>query len=470
MSATASPLVRLPAAAWMLLVRAGTPASRRNLFGFVLLSLLFTLWLERMPPLVLPVLFLWGIWMPRVAVLHREAHLERLPGLGRAMALALAVTLAPLIHVACSLGDGGWWLMMIVAIRLVIGFSTWRSCLRAFIAAVIVAAATQGLVYWGNAAVKAAITHGIDALLESFEYLPAWSLSASALAAWQWRRLVRRPLPPDTHYFDYPLVLNAQAKLLVADEDMSTLADLRSGLVGTLFGTGQVSGLKTPVRAMRTWLGRPFAPMARLQILMRLAALGFVSLLFMNPAPRDHVEDTWSLVALPIVLAFWLMPFLHRIRQLGSTHGGDRDELALLPGWRSGADAHRVFLRALLVMPVLDAALVLSFFGLILAAPGEPVHIMPDVIPVIAMTWMAFLLGWPLIALLMLTRETWWVTTIGWAMIWANIALCVIWFLDVAGSRTPCLVVWIALLLVIATSLWRTYRRFRKLPHPFVSQ
>lgn len=461
---------RVTATAWMLLLHAGTPSTRRMLIALMLLTGILSVWLGELPPLILPVACLWGLWMPRVAVLHREAWLERLPGLNAAMALVLAATLAPLLHVVHSAGESGWWLLMIAATWLAITFSTWRTCMRLSMAAGCIMLAMVGVANWGSRSLNASIPGAFDALFERIGHAPAWALAACALAAWQWYRLVRRPLPPGTPYMDYPLALNAQAKLWRAVESPSASAGVLHSPGFAAGGKEHLFGPDTPVRAMRAWLGAPFSPMTRFQIASRLAVLGVVWLLLQTPAPRDPVADTWTLALVPLALVVWLQPHLQRIRMLGSTQAGERDELALLPGWRSNDEAHRVFLRALLAKPALDAVTVVAFFAVILSASDGLPQFLPDAVPVIAMTWIALLLGWPLVALMMMTRATWWVSTIGWAMLWANAALCAIWFLGPEASRPPCLVAWIVLLLTMATALWRSHRRFRLRPHPFVSQ
>lgn len=354
MNAIAAPQPRargMLARAWNLFWHGTGPLARWSALSCFAPFAAIDLWRGQMPSLYIFAMFLWWLWVPQIAVMQRDARLERLPGLGKDVPAALLLALIPLA-VAFALSGDPLTLGRFVALC-ALGTSVMLSALsnlRWAMFALVVTVFTDKLSgkFFGVEFLTTALK-AISATIASSPLLAVAALVAVvAFAAWRWRGFVRLAEIPPTAAMDAPLALMGRLKNPDQDPLDSLMTGLSFGLLAGVFRTRPASVRATPLAAMRTLCGPLFVPLSKPQYVMRLL-MGVVALVFMMIMIASDLSLAGGMIAgmISLAMSVVLMPYLVRLWQLMSTPSGDLAELATLPGWNDGENAKRMLLDAL---------------------------------------------------------------------------------------------------------------------------
>jgi hypothetical protein len=473
-SAFSSPTAPLLPRALGLLRRAGTPRLRLGTYAFAIVLGLGAIMYRSWPPLWLPVLFLWLFWMPRIAMLQREARLERIPGLGAPIALLLAAGVALFFLATFDLDFARPWLILIVGATLTVMFTSWRVLSMLSVAALLLAFATALL----QVALGIEFNRTLwvfDNLAFVKDMLAILSTITALVAAHQWGRFVRRSLPTEAPMDAFPLLLLSQARLQRTEARIRRKSYVRLGLTGWLALDRRASAPSQPLRAMRIWLGFPFTPMGWRRIVLRITIISLVATRFLDSAvPRDSEGNVTSTFVLPILFIMMFVPYLRPLRRLAATRGGDLDELALIPGWGGGARTHRLFARAVLATPLQDLVWFAVLVGMLVVPTDSTLTQLSALSALVVLPIASIAIGLSLLALGLFTQRLGIaMRVLAWGLIW-TVALS--WFLFPLPSELDrweldriVILAWTTLLALGTLALWRCLHTFRARPHPFVS-
>jgi hypothetical protein len=327
--------------AWAML-RASVPARERSVLcwfygSFAVLACVIAVTLpkpdSKLPLLVmgLPTLLAWGGWFVRLLLLQRQMRTALLPGGDAAIVSALALALAATVALP-ALGATAWGL-------------PWWLALSAF-AAMAAAGALVLLLPRGIVPVIGLLPLAWDmagigplAISGNAAILPASAAVLVAACAWRWMAVVRGG-SGRLGEWSQPFVLAVGERGSLWRT--STWSDPSAQLAaqpGWMQAGVQLAGVgpSRPVRAMRTWLGGPFAPMSR-RVLMVQVALWLLAAVagWRWVATSRHGADAGGTVLAFVLLVGGAMlaaiPAL-RLQALKRATSAEMAELALLPGW-----------------------------------------------------------------------------------------------------------------------------------------
>ncbi len=310
-------------------------------------------------PAAFAVAALWAMWFSRLLLLHIEARQSRMPGLAHAIGTTLA-------------GAG------LATVALPAAALAWAGATPALASSALAAAALGGLLFALLPTVLYLLLCFVPLLLSLLRMLgerlpgvalPHWqphpdqlpwlALVLAVLAAWRWQACLRDAASGTAGTWGQPMIA-AQRHAWSWNAMLTGSSEhWRANLPDWLWPAGQAahSGPARPVRAMRSLLGTPFAPLAGRQ---RLIQFGFGALvlvfLIAAPAHADHRADIAGLAG--GVLgggAVLVLMYGQRLEALRQRRSGELDELALLPGWSEPARARGLLLRAVAWSPTLAA-------------------------------------------------------------------------------------------------------------------
>lgn len=276
---------------------------------------------------------LWFGWFSRTLLLRLDAGAELTPGLGPAIARALAgVFAATVLLPGCVLAFAG--------------------IEPAFALGALTAAAMAGLlVAWLPGMAMAAL--GVLPLLLSVlhDFVPQlpvlqlltpvspahWLLPGCGLALlawWRWRVLARASTAGRTSSRWLRPVLLVPTISRRRDEDGRPRSAASVHVLPWLYPRRIAAGVgpDKPVRALRIWLGAPFAPLAMRYWLFQAGLFALVPLILLNIGLTAAMKPI--ILSAPIVgwLIGWFVEPITRLDHLQRTTNGEMGELALLPG------------------------------------------------------------------------------------------------------------------------------------------
>ncbi len=426
----------------------------------------------------------WAVWCSRLLLLRMEAQAWRMPVLPAAIPVALLHMLLATVAVPAAL------LVLLAGAEPVLA----TSCLMLAAMAALFAAMLPRWFYlamcfaplaWLILSSFAIRIWGLDALKVDFSMLFAsWQLPwlavlAALAAAWRWRAIVRdagAPLSP----WRQPTVLASQAGASSGDTGVMDPNQWQTWMLDWLWPAGQAShaGPERPLRAMRTILGTPFAPLAPSQVVTQvgIGALAMVALALMATTDLDH-EKLRSVMngglagglggggMVLVGMYGW------RLEQLRRRTAGEMAELALLPGWGTAAQARHILLLAA-ARPMAHAALwatvVLAALCVVLGV-GIP-----------GMAWLLVaVIGMCLLAMLACLRPLsgqamlppWMFVLVAAAMAMLVATTLVATRPDWSAAIAEWLAGgWLAFYLACGIGLAKAWRRYRARPHPFVQE
>jgi hypothetical protein len=296
--------------------------------------------------MILPTFFAWAGWFGRLVLLQRSWRATLMPGgaAGIASALGLASSATILLPALASAAWGAPFLLVLS------GFVAMAAAGVLFVLLPRGLLPIAGLLPMAlNAAgVPRLIVHGGATVL-----VPAITALLLLACAWRWRAVL---LGGSGRAGDWsqPFMLaigergsfwrasgwrDPQAQLAARPRWMQPGRDLGD------------AGPARPVRAMRTWLGSPFAPLSARQwclqaigwVLVAAVAWGWI-------ANARHPGDARALILVMMVFVGAGMviaaPAL-RLQAFKRAAGAELAELALLPGWHGAAATRRVLLAAI---------------------------------------------------------------------------------------------------------------------------
>lgn len=314
-------------------------------FGFFLLVALGKGATPSLYPLALG---LWWMWVPRIALAHREARQENVPHIDGAVRLALLPALGSLL--AAYLWSGNldtllhavFWSALVLAASLMSA----RKITVAYLVMIFVAAPILGVA---------------GALMDIAPYavLKAWvagspptgivaSFAAVAVlaAAWMWRGFLHRDIPGGESIWSKPLVLMTVSNMRSTQTSQQFWTDMPFG--AWMLKDDRTTAQQSDVAAMRRWMGAPFAPLTRRQQVARVLASGvfggFLLWLLRGGGRPEEFLDLFP-IGLAMMTATFCV-FVYRLHHLMQSPSGVLTDLALLPGWKSGDHAKQLLLRA----------------------------------------------------------------------------------------------------------------------------
>lgn len=327
--------------------RSANAAVRWEVLGFFLFFLATALFRGSVPSLYPLALGIWWLWVPRIALMHREARLDNTPSITPAVLEALVIACLPVAAAYAWSGNlptlvtAVFWMAvgMMASLLSLRRFLQWFYGLFGMAAASV---ALDGLFGW-----KA------KALLRPWlEGLPAMSLSAPAaviaiaLAIWMWRRFVSADTAGGSGFMHRPMVTMSTQTLRSAQASHPYWM----GLPLSSWALPRIPDLPAtrPAETMPYWIGHLFAPLTRGKQAARAAAfavfVAFVVGMHMGGGPDN--EQMQMFLMLMIVLPATLAMFLQRLHQFMQNPSGELPELALLPGWGGADSAKRALLDA----------------------------------------------------------------------------------------------------------------------------
>lgn len=362
-----------------LLAACGERGLRRLLLvvyaGAVLAAVAGYLWLpkpDKAPVLALAVLalaaaFVWMLWCSRIALVVIDARASRMPGLHRdalaALVLAFAATVALPMLVLTVAGANAGLAFGALACAALLGLLF--ALLPGWVAMLV--------------GVTPALTQHVELpVLDLFtpSHLMLLALATALAAVLRWRAITRNAEHMARPSLMRPMVLGLGRQPSFGD-GMFKHGDFNRQLAtipAWMLEIGRVAGFgpRTPITAMRAWLGAPFAPLAWPQRLRQLTLVLGSSALF--PLVVGTITDKpgalWAAVLASIAVFGGLtltMQFPLRLVALTQRHAGELAELALLPGWGGADRARGTLLRAVAWPPAVGFAGLLAM--LLIAAP-----------------------------------------------------------------------------------------------------
>ncbi|TXH70696.1 MAG: hypothetical protein E6Q88_08235 [Lysobacteraceae bacterium] len=309
------------------------------------------LWRGALPSLYILAMFLWWLWVPQIAVMQRDARLERLPGVDKAVSVALLFALIPLT-IAFALSGKIATLAYFIAICAtgILFVLSALNQLRWIMLAILVCMLGDKLAVaaFGTKLFVPAIK-SVFAVITSNPVFACVALAGLiALAVRKWLTFVRLGEISPTAGTDAPLALMGRLKAADQDPMDALMTGISFGLLAGVFKTRPASIATTPLSAMRTLCGPLFVPLSKMQYLMRaLAAIvGLVFVLVVTSSDYGVVGGFFiGMIALAMCATLMLYPL--RIWELLKKPSGDVAELAMLPGWGDGDNAKRMLLDGL---------------------------------------------------------------------------------------------------------------------------
>lgn len=303
----------------------------------------------------------WGFWFSRLLLLRLEARAARMPALAAGVPAAFALLLAATVLLPGALLvalAGAEPVMALSALAL----AAMAALLMAMLPRWCYLALCFAPMGWIVLDALAARLLGPQALrfdlatLFGLRQLPWLALGAALLAAWRWRAIVRRagtgPLSP----WRCAMVQSSQATPLWGGFGALDANRWQAHMPDWLWPAGRAGhgGPERPVEAMRAMLGTPFAPITGRQALVQ-AGFGAVALLvcaiLVTGDPDDAQMNSLLNGGLGGGLAGGGMVLVTmygwRLNVLRQRPAGELAELALLPGWKTPAQARRTLLLAI---------------------------------------------------------------------------------------------------------------------------
>ena len=426
----------------------------------------------------------WALWCSRLLLLRMEAQAWRMPALSAAIPVALlhvllATVAVPAVLLVLLAGAEPLFTVSCLALAAMAGLFA-AMLPRWFYLAMCFAPLA-----WLVVSSLAIRMRGLDALqldvstLFATWQLPWLALLATLAAAWRWRAIVRDAGKLRSQWRQ-PAVLASRAGASSCGADMTDPGQWQARALDWLWPAGRASeaGPERPLRAMRTILGTPFAPLTRPQVATQLgmAVLAMAALALIATTGLDH-EKLHSVLngglagglgggGMVLVSMYgW------RLEQLRRRPAGEMAEFALLPGWGDAVKARRTLLHAA-ARPMAYAALwVTTILAVICVALG---------IGVAGMAWLLVAItGTCLLAMLACLRPLSGQAMLPpWMFILVAVALSLLvastlvatrpdWSAAIAGWLAGG---WFALYLACGIGLLQAWRRYRARPHPFLQE
>lgn len=424
----------------------------------------------------------WAVWCSRLLLLRMEAQAWRMPALPAAIPVALLhVLLATVAVPAALLVLLAGAEPLIAASCLVLAAMTalfaamlprWFYLAMCFAPFAWLVLSSLAIRIWGLDALKV----DVSTLFAPWQ-LPWLAVIATLAAAWRWRAIVRGAGTPRSPWRQ-PAVLASHASVWPGAAGAPDAGQWQAWMLDWLWPAGQAShaGPERPLRAMRTILGTPFAPLTRGQAATQLGfgVLAMAALALMASTDMDH-EKLRSVVngglagglggggMVLVGMYGW------RLEQLRQRPAGEMAEFALLPGWGDAAKARRTLLLAIARPMALAAIWATAILAALCVAIG---------VGVAGMAWLLVaVVGLCLLAMLACLRPLsgqamlplWMFALIAIAMAMLVATTLVATRPDWSAAAADWLAGgWLALCLACSTGLAQAWRRYRARPHPFV--
>lgn len=464
--------------------RSAAPSTRWILFGIVAALCMAKQALNDIPALFLCALALWWLWIPRLALVQRDAWQARLPDAAKERALVMLLAAIPvLVFVVSHTLDPhkGITLLSLAALALAIGvIGSFLSPLQLIVLNYVPIIATLCSIALSRYGVlpKDALRIGVLAVFSDPLRIALFAATVCGIAAIQWRRFVRQNTPKRS-WFRTPLLLLSNDRATGGFQDMkrSGLWISNDPLTRWLTRHTRRFGPDRPEQAMRTLLGQPFAPLTLQQIAVQAVVVPLLPFMLAShdtsiaSRPWAAASHTGEIsLGLGVFILLYLM-HAYRLRQFMQQQAGERAELALLPGWGDAKATRRVLVRAMLLV-WRNATLALGVVLVVgVAWAWRIADIPPQQWAVYALLFVE-LYGY-IVAMCMLwlagCRFKVWIESALWLGGILLPAVTMVWFALAEHQTWPALIAAHAGVLSIwSISMWRLLQRFRARPHPFL--
>ncbi|MEQ1513247.1 MAG: hypothetical protein ABL934_11295 [Lysobacteraceae bacterium] len=476
--ATLSQAERLPSLrrAWSLFWRCASPLVRWSTLAAFAPFAAIDLAHGHAPKCYLFAMLLWWIWVPRLALLQRDAHAERLPFVSGDFVLALSIALVPLLAGFVQRPDLEIFaaFVAICAAGVVFLLSS-LSRLRWLMLALLLWQSGDPLcdMLFGVAPVRQGFVAAFDLIGR-----PAWYALLAALAltaaAWSWRALSRSPLDRADTMMHTPLILLSRVRVENTDTADAFLTGLSFGLFAGTRKTRIDAPVKTPAQTMRAWLGAPFLPHVRPSYAVSaVSVLFFIGVLVEQARGGISKMDARAIDAVAIlVLLAMFVPYLVRLQRLMRAPSGELAEMALLPGWGDGNAAKRAFSRAIW-RPLLAHGLVtLGVLGCLLLVQWQAQRLSSDMALALLIVVCEVMAAMALVAFATLAgyRMTVWMHILIAVAIGVFVTTTLLLFAGVGNAFMRGVQTGIVLYLSpLALAVVPILRRYRRRAHPFLS-
>ncbi|MBP6749871.1 MAG: hypothetical protein KA144_09555 [Xanthomonadaceae bacterium] len=431
------------------------------------------LWRGHAPVLYLFAMLLWWIWVPRLAVLQRDARAERLPLPTGDVALALSIALLPLLAGFAQRPKPETFAVFVVicAAGIVFSLSSFAR-LRWLMLALLLWGYGDALcdMLFGMKPMHQGFTAAFD-LIGRTAWYPSLAIVMVSAAIWSWRALLREPNDRAGTIMRTPLILLPRAKAENTDTMDAFMTGVSLGLFAGMVKTRVEQTPRTRVQAMRGWIGFPFAPSA-CPPYVALAFLLFACAGFLVVESRSSIAAwAFDLVALSTLSAIFVL-HLTRLLRLMRAPSGELAELALLPGWGDGQAAKRAFSRAILGPLLTYGLTMLMVLALLPLAQWQAQRLSAEMAIALFVVACEVSTATALIAFAIMTgfRLTPAVQVLLALALIAFVAATLLLFAGVGNAFMRGLQLGLLLYLSpLALAIVPILRRYRRRPHPFLS-
>lgn len=430
----------------------------------------------RAPVLYLFAMLLWWVWVPRLAVLQRDARAERLPLPTGDVALALSIAFLPLLAGFAQRPKPETFAVFVVicAAGIVFSLSSFAR-LRWLMLALLLWAYGDALcdMLFGVQPMRQGFAAAFD-LIGRTAWFPSLAIVMVSAALWSWRALLREPNDRAGTIMRTPLILLLRAKAGDANTADAFMTGLSFGLFAGVAKPRVERAYKTPVEAMRGWIGAPFAPNARPSYgVLAVSILVCVGLLATEARRGASNIDVWIVDTIAMFMLFVMfMPFLARLQRLMRTPSGELAELALLPGWGDGKAAKRTFARAIWGPAIAYCAIALVFLSALLLVQWQAQRLSSEMALALLIVACELSVALALIAFAIAAgfRLTPAVQVLLTLAIGAFVAATLLLFAGIGNGFMRGLQAGLLLYLSpLAFAIVPIVRRYRRRPHPFLS-
>lgn len=405
---------------------------------------------------VIAVALAWMLWFWKLVLLHLEARTSRVPGLARAVGVALlGAWLGTVVLPAILLARAGGAGMMALSILTIAAAGGMLVFLLP--RALLVALCLMPMLL--TAVARLPGTPAWPRWQWDVAQLPWMAAGMALLAAACWRFCLRWAEGDAKGAWWQPLAL-AQLDALQTPNAAVTGHAEPWRMWAWLYGGRTQAGPATPVRAMRSLIGGAFSPLTPRRLLMEAGVLLLLAVVLL-PGGGGIGSGVFSGILIATCVA--PMAYGQRLVVLYRQHARELDELALLPGWGNAANARALLLRAVIAPPLIFLLLLIALLAVALSRMPPPS--MDGRMLALAVA------GGALLAALTCLRPLAGLRTDGLKglLVMGPGALVLpLGVLNVAAHRSDMLIVLLLACAAYALAVRATWRRFLRRPHPFL--
>jgi hypothetical protein len=459
---------------WRMFWRSADRGTRWLVLGLFIFFLVVPLLKHKTPSLYPLVFGIWWLWVPRIALVHREAMCEKTPHLSSTVLMALLIACAPVL--AAFLWSGEVPTLVIAVFCMMAGMSaaltSLKRCLAWFYGLLGFSAAFLMIDAWFELGMKPALKPFLLGIPELVLFGPP-ALVMIVFAIYMWRRFLQKDIPNGENIWLKPLVMTSASGMRNAATNQQLWSD--TPFNAWALKDSRATSPQSDVARMRRWIGTPFAPLTRRQQGIRWITFAlFASYLLWMLRVDDRQGAGLDFFPLMLVMvAAICVFFIQRLHHFMQNASGELSELAMLPGWGNRDNAKRLLLRAvwrtirleyvtLLIMSAMLSGAAWSMGTLPLVQFAGQLLVVLEVIIIIHATMLLVLSGRRMRA------------TPLEILIWIIVIMIPVRTLAVLGEHSVhwswMLAAWIAVLIGGGVLIRHLLKRFERRRHPFLQQ